>query len=640
MKAGACQKALGILSELYGSDRAPAILEQIDALMNEFQPAIESAFPNHSEVPSRPISQRDACLITYADTFYHQDGHVPPFTSLCSFCEQHLKGQLNTIHILPFFTWDTDRGFSVIDYFQVDPRNGSWEDFTPLKSIFEKCMFDAVVNHASLQNKAIQEALTTEPEGPFALTFTDDTRPTETQLATLLRPRPSPVLTRFYAVRPTDGGPVYASFDPPCESQGEVVREGLVWTTFSRPPRADGTADTKQVDLNVAHPPVLLYIMRVLLFYLSMGAAWIRFDAIGYLWKTLGTECLHLPQTHRIIELLTLVMHEAAPLSVSIAEVNEPQATVLRYLGPDMHTVESDLVYQFTHFPLAVYAVLFGDARPYTRWLPSLQRAQGRLFVTVLGTHDGMGRKPLFDDAEMSFLGEQAEQEMMARLVREHGTKPNMGSAKGKDLIYEMCGTPWALINGSDSADSADAAPDATKLARYLAVVALGLACRGVPSFYVTGLLGLDNNPGDLDENRSLNRERLDVDRINQLLENTESRTRLVLDSILRLVRIRQSESAFADGDYHVLDHHPGCVAVHLLPPSDCAVHCASVLSLVNVTSARINLHLPGALGRVLAPPQSGVSAVVDLIDRSEVSADARVVTLEPYQARWLRAAE
>ena len=104
----------------------------------------------------------------------------------------------------------------------------------------------------------------------------------------MVRPRTLPLLTRF---------------ETPSGAKN-------VWTTFS----------TDQIDLNWRNPAVLLEIIDVLLFYVARGAEFIRLDAIAFLWKEPGTMCLHLPQTHRIIQLLRAVLDEIA-LHVALAEL-------------------------------------------------------------------------------------------------------------------------------------------------------------------------------------------------------------------------------------------------------------------------------------------------------------------------------
>ena len=115
---------------------------------------------------------------------------------------------------------------------------------------------------------------------------------------------------------------------------------------------------------------------------------------------------------------------------MSVAEVNEPQDTVLPYLGSADAGVESDLAYQFAHFPLAVHALHSGDARYYKRWLGTLEPFAGRQFITVFGSHDGMGRKPV-----LGLLPDEDLERMVEDLVARHGALPNYARQAGGGRI-------------------------------------------------------------------------------------------------------------------------------------------------------------------------------------------------------------
>src|SRR4029078_6435560 len=101
------------------------------------------------------------------------------------------------------------------------------------------------------------------------------------------------------------------------------------------------------------------------LFYVAKGARFIRLDAIAYLWKELGTNCIHLPQTHRVIQLMRAVLNEVAPQAVLITETNVPHADNISYFGDG--TNEAQLVYNFALPPLVLHALHNGDASELTR---------------------------------------------------------------------------------------------------------------------------------------------------------------------------------------------------------------------------------------------------------------------------------
>ena len=568
----------------------------------------------------------DVALIAYADSIRGAGGS--PLAALRRFVRRYLAaGAINTVHLLPFYPWDTDRGFSVQDYRAVDARNGSWADIEALAGEFAHLMADLVINHASLDNPLVQGALTGDPRyRDFVIRYDDGEQPDANELAALTRPRPDPVLTRYYLV--ATGSHTRATFDPPAsegahDGENPVRGGGWVWTTFSRPPNADGSAGTRQVDLNFRNPRVLLEMLDVLLCYRGHGADWVRLDAAGYMWKELGTASIHHPNTHRLLQVLRDALAGRADL-VSVAEVNEPQDTILPYLGSADVGVESDLVYQFGHFPLAVQALHSGDARHYKRWLGTLEPFAGRQFITVYGSHDGMGRKPL-----LGLLPDADLECMVQDLVAGHGALPNYArQAGGGRIIYELCATPWSLINRADADE-----PLQLQVDRYVACAALGLVLRGVPAFYINGLLGVPNrlDPGQLDENRSINREQFDEAALYADLDDRGGHLRQVLERLLRLIAVRAAEPAFAPGGppLQVLDTPPAVVAVVADGRG------RRVVALTNVSDAAQRIALDATLF-------AGRGEVIELVTGGSSTwppGATLELTLAPYEARWLAGA-
>ena len=570
---------------------------------------VERSYRGRAAAPT----EDEVALITYADSILGDAG--PPLQALARFCHRHIGGVLNTVHVLPFYPWDTDRGFSIQDYYAVHEENGTWEDFSALGEAFDHLMVDVVLNHASLDNPLVQGALTGNPSfRNYVVRYDVDAAPHAHELAQLARPRSTPPLTRYYL---SDGGGG-ATFDPPFDGAEPA---GWVWTTFSRPDAADGTVTTRQVDLNFSNPEVLREMLQILLFYRERGSDWIRLDAAGYIWKELGTASLHHANTHRALQVLHDMTADAGVLT--IAEVNEPQATVLPYLGTGSEP-ESDLVYQFAHFPLAVQAVLTGNGSHYSRWVESLRPLQGRQFITLLGSHDGMGRKPV-----IGLLPDEELDAMVATLVADHGALPNYAQLPGgEDVVYELCATPWSLVNRAGGGE-----PLATQVDRYCCVAALGLALRGVPGIYLNGLLGMPNRlaADHLDENRTVNRERYHEAELEELLKDPDSRCRQVLDRLLHLIEVRRAEPAFSPSgpDLEVLDLGRAVVGLIVRPEAE---QDKTLLALTNVSDVAKTL--------VVDARALGSDEWVDLLAQTHGSTEANgslTIQLAAYQSVWLR---
>jgi len=413
---------------LYGN-QANAVFDEVKRLLIDFNENFHQQ--NSIEKDEEKFGHRDIILNTYADSIKGEQG--TPLRALHHFSNSFIKGEINGVHILPFYPWDTDRGFSVLNYYEVDPRNGSWEDFTALREIFDNLMVDCVINHGSVDNPIVQKALTGKSEfKEFVISYTDESKPSPDELLKITRARPSPVLTR-YNILTDRNNKKWATFDKPSNEEVSIRHSGWVWTTFSRPDNPDGTVATRQVDFNYTNPKVFLEFIKIMLFYISKGTRWFRLDAIGYLWKKIGSSCLHLPEAHAIIQILNDIFKILDYLSiVLIAEVNEPQEKTLPYLGTE-EQVEADMIYLFTHFPLAVHAILTGSAKYYMNWLPSLTDAEGKLFISVLGTHDGMGMKPIGN-----WLPETEKRKLQDILVKKHGALPNYAKLPGGQGLVWM----------------------------------------------------------------------------------------------------------------------------------------------------------------------------------------------------------
>ena len=240
-----------LLERLYGSARAESCFIEVERVMQVYfahkPPQLienDSAFD-----PYNRFTEKDVVAITYGDLI--QSPGKKPLATLVSIVDAYLRGTVNTLHILPFFPHSSDRGFSIIDYRQVDPELGTWEEIEDLSTRFS-LMFDGVINHVSSKSEWFQEFLDGNPEyRDFFIAFDSEDAIPEADLRQILRPRTSSLLTRFQTLR----------------------GDRYVWTTFS--------AD--QVDLNFSNERVLIRVLEVLLYYVRRGADMIRLDAATYL---------------------------------------------------------------------------------------------------------------------------------------------------------------------------------------------------------------------------------------------------------------------------------------------------------------------------------------------------------------------
>lgn len=443
------------------------------------------------------LSERDALLITYADQI--QEPGRAPLQTLADFAERHWKGVFSGVHILPFYPSTSDDGFSVQDYLAVDPALGTWTDVRRLGRDFD-LMFDAVFNHLSAKSDWFKRFCEGDP-GYQDFFVTVEGHP---DLSQVIRPRALPLLTDFV----TSSG------------------NRRVWTTFS--------AD--QVDLNFHNPEVLFAVLEVLLFYVRQDARFIRLDAIAFLWKEIGTTCLHRPQTHAVIQLFRAVLRRVAPHVCLITETNVPHADNVSYFGDG--TNEAQLVYNFALPPLVLHSLTTGRATALTHWAQQLRLPSTEVtFFNFLASHDGIGINPV-----RGILTEAEIEALVTRSRAHGGFVSDKHLPDGSRVPYEL-NINWgdALSEVSDSVE--------VRVRRLLCSFAIQLALQGVPGLYFHSAMGSrGDREGALRSGipRRINREKLPRERLEEELAEAGSERARVWAGLKDLLSFRRRHSAFS----------------------------------------------------------------------------------------------
>ncbi|MGG1576238.1 alpha-amylase family glycosyl hydrolase, partial [Fictibacillus sp. NRS-1165] len=347
--------------------------------------------------------------------------------------------------LLPFYPYSSDDGFSVIDYKNVNPIAGDWEDVDSLTKV-TRLMFDYVCNHISAKSSWFQEYLKGNPE--FQDFFIEVEPSIDLSLVT--RPRATPVLTKFTLADGT---------------------EKHIWTTFS----------DDQIDLNFSNPNLLVKMIDVLLFYLEQGAEYLRLDAVGFMWKEIGTTCIHHEKTHQIIKLFRDIADEVARGTVIITETNVPHKDNVSYFGNGRD--EAHMVYQFPLPPLVLYSIVRENGSALTNWAKQLEPAgEKTTFFNFLASHDGIGLNPIRGIiAEDEILG------MVEALKKEGALVNYKKNPDGSESPYEINVTYMDALNKRSDDDT-------IRLKRFLLAHSILLTLPGVPAVYIQSMLGSRND--------------------------------------------------------------------------------------------------------------------------------------------------
>lgn len=565
-------------SRLYGRDRS-------DRLMRRFLMML-GRYGIGESVEKKPLwSEKDTVLITYADSL-REEGCVP-LQTLADFLRKHAKGAVETVHLLPFYPWSSDDGFSVIDYRRVDAANGSWDDVEKLGEDFG-LMFDFVLNHCSRKHQWFRDFVTGVEPGRGYFVTADP----EEDLSAVVRPRSSPLLTRTS----TRHG------------------ERWVWTTFS--------AD--QVDLDWSNSDLLFEFLDILFLYLSKGARILRLDAVAFLWKTIGTDCLHLPETHEVVKLFRDVLDVVAPSALLLTETNVPHEENISYFGKGD---EAHMVYNFSLPPLVLHGLLRGNASVLSRWareLPTL--GKGQCFFNFTASHDGIGVRPL------QGLVPPEELDWLVGEVKARDGRVSMRSLPdGSEVPYEL--------NISYLEALRDERDENLGQRRFLLSQALVLAMPGLPAVFIHSLLGTPNDLAGLEElgyARAINRRKWDLAELERELEDPESRQARIFHEMLRLLRIRREQAAFhPEAPCEFLDAGPGLFAFTRQSQRS----GQTLLCLFNFTAEPVAIETGGEGGT-----NPGIPAIppgsTDLLTGWKVPEEEDFqLALEPCGFRWLRVA-
>lgn len=478
---------MNLLETIYGADKAVDLLSQFIA----HRRAAKSTNRDAGDY----FSEKTITLITYGDSI--QTSGEAPLKTLHNFLNKHVKGVIDTIHILPFYPYSSDDGFSVIDYYAVNPDLGDWSDIAALKEDF-RLMFDAVINHMSAESEWFRRFLAHDPEYQ-GLFFTESP---ETDLSSVTRPRTSPLLTPFTDVN------------------GETLH---LWTTFS--------AD--QIDLDYRNPQTLLRVLDVLLFYVERGASVIRLDAIAYMWKQAGTSSIHLPQTHAIIQFLQRMLRG----TILITETNVPHAENISYFGKG-YGEEANLVYNFTLPPLLLHTIYQGSATKLSDWINSLEVPQGDMaFFNFTASHDGIGVRPV-----EGILTREELDALIAGVEARNGRVSWKNNPDGSRSPYELNITYIDAV-------SALGQPEEINIRRFLLSQGVLLALAGVPAIYIHSLLGSHDDLEGMartGHNRSINRAKLNLEILEAELAQPDSFRARIFDGLKKLITIRTAHEAFS----------------------------------------------------------------------------------------------
>lgn len=581
------QKIQTLLHNIYGETVGSATYKKITELLRKYHSGSSGGETNTDcdscggPQSSLPLDHTDAFVITYGDQF--RSSNELPLQTLKRFADSFLQDVVNGIHILPFFPYSSDDGFSIIDYRQVHPEWGGWEQIDAIGASY-RLAADLVLNHCSAKSEWFTRFL----EGDERYRDYFITASPVTDLSMIVRPRALPLLSKFETVR----------------------GEEHVWTTFS----------SDQVDLNFRNPDVLIEMVDIFLFYLQHHVQMVRMDAIAYVWKEIGHPSIHHPKTHAIVQLFRAIVDEIAPRTVLLTETNVPHNDNISYFGDGGD--EAHMVYQFPLPPLVLDAFLRQDVGKLSRWASSITRpSEAVTFFNFLASHDGIGVLPahgILDSYELENMIEQ---------VKRRGGRVSYKSTPQGDIPYEL------NINYFDAIAEKELDKE-SRAAKFLASQAIMLSLAGVPGIYIHSLIGSGNFIEGIERtgmNRTINREKLRYESVVEELASETSPRSLVYSGYVTLLKARRRSRAFHPaGEQTLLDGGKSLFVIVRISPDT----SEQVLCIINVGGQKETFYANGS--SVLTPFSE--KGCIDLLSgaRFDVATVKKGITLSPFQVLFL----
>ncbi|MBV2121442.1 MAG: sugar phosphorylase [Candidatus Thiodiazotropha sp. (ex Ctena orbiculata)] len=504
-------RLLGHLSLLYGEQQAATLLPKLHELIGRH---IEVRQGKRLEIPR--WDEKDSVLIGYGDSIQYPG--MTPLASLKQFLDRRLNGVFSMVHVLPFFPYSSDDGFSVSDFRSVNPELGDWQDIRELGENFS-LLFDLVLNHMSREHLwFVNFVHDEEPGRDYVVQVSPDEN-----LSMVVRPRSTPLLSRVRTPR--------GMLD--------------VWATFSN----------DQIDLNYVNPEVLLEFIDILLDYIRRGARAVRLDAVAFLWKEIGTSCIHLPQTHEVIKLFRTLLDVLEPGAILLTETNVPHQENISYFDQGD---EANMVYQFSLPPLILHAIMCQTTEFLVPWARSLEQEtlpDGCTYLNFTASHDGVGLRPL-----EGLVPDEDLDELLDMMRRRGGYVSMRATTEGRDRPYEL------NISYFDAFAAEDDDVDPWHIARYMLSQTLPLSFRGIPAVYINALGATPNDPLGVERTgmtRSINRRKWDGAELERLIDLPLTDAGQVFPEYIRRLRIRSGIKAFhPDAPQRVLDMPDGILAL------------------------------------------------------------------------------
>lgn len=461
-------------------------------------------------------------LITYPDSL---GGDLK---ALKMIMDEYLFDITPGLHILPFYPYSSDRGFSPLTHRQVDKRFGSIGDIQNIGNKY-LLMSDLIVNHVSLQSKYFQNYIKCGTRSKYRNFFVD-----ARDFARHLRKPSRSILVRSFWNIFDQTMVIVRNLDFIFHKHGvsrlilKKIYRPRPGSPFVKFIRGDGkirylccTFSPDQIDLNIKSSGVRKKFKRDIKFLADHGVRYLRLDAVGYAGKRRGTNNFLIPETINFIKWLSRIAHRYG-MKV-IPEIHYHYKTQISLA----HLPLVDYVYDFALPFLTLHALYSGNGEYLKNWI----KKRPNNSISNLDTHDGIGVVDVED-----LLPKKEVEKTSQQVYLQGGNAAKRASGKNSENVdvYQINCTYFSALGGNEDA--------------YIVARAIQLFLPGIPQIYYVGLLAGKNDEKLLEKTkngRDVNRHFYSLNEIKKEIK------RPVVKRLFELCRLRNEHPAFK-GDFEI----------------------------------------------------------------------------------------
>jgi len=523
---------------------------------------------------------------------------------------------VNFLHIMPVTTRperENDGGYAVNSYTEVDKKYGSKADLLNLtEKLHSKNMYlmmDFVVNHTSDEFSWAKKAVEGKKKyQDFYYTYPDRKIPDEFEKSLPeVFPETSPGNFTF-----------------------NTKMNRWVMTVFNN----------YQWDLNYTNPMVFMEMLTNLLELANLGVDVIRFDALAFLWKKLGTNSQNLPEAHTLVSLFRMCLQVVAPGVILLAEAIVSPQDIIKYFGEGFKKGnECEIAYNATLMALLWNSIATKKTLLLYKNLENLpgKPAEGT-WINYIRCHDDIGLG--FEDRYIYEVGWDAATHrkfLLDYYCQNLDWSPAMGQAfmyNPKNGDGRITGSAASLLGLEKGIKENNQEMIKLAVNKLLMLHAIILSYGGIPMIYAGDEIGTLNDYSYLknkdlkEDSRWANRPKQDWKTVSELDKINTPQTQ-IFHSLKSLIKIRKNTPVFADNNNLKLHPTPN---PHIFmfertdkSDKDILVICNFDENIQVIDGARITSMGYAAGGKLK-----------DLVKGERITLKSGLLEIKPYQIFWL----